>query len=189
MSPLVEQSEKYREAADELLASSKLPEILSKYGRVTFVGSYAADLMMHGDIDIHVLRDQPFDKGEILKIFNDLVASTKFNSYYIGDWNGSNLHPEFPYGYYIGLKIALNGDNWKIDMWFVDEEEQRRFNEANFDVTKVTLTPEQREAILTLKKYRNDNKVKMSGQNIYEAVVKDGVRTVEEFNASRARLP
>lgn len=192
-SPLVEQSEKYREVADELLASFKLPEILSKYGRVTFVGSYAANLMMHGDIDIHILRDRPFDKAETLKIFNDLVASTKFNSYYIGDWNGSNLHPEFPYGYYIGLKIALNGDNWKIDMWFVDEEEQQRFNDANFDITKVTLTPGQREAILALKKHRNNNGIKISGQKIYESVVKDGMRTVEAFekafweNASNPR--
>ncbi|MFA6554116.1 MAG: hypothetical protein WCS89_01260 [Candidatus Paceibacterota bacterium] len=181
MSLLTEQSNKFKSLADDLLASSKLPQILEKYGQVRFVGSYSAGLMMHGDIDIHILRDKEFTKQETLNMFNEIVASTKFNSYYIGDWNDSNVHPKFPYGYYIGLKTRIGDIRWKIDIWFVSIAEQNRFNKENMDVTKLTLSDEQREAILTFKKYRQENGVKISGQEIYEMVINKGINKLEEF--------
>lgn len=181
MSLHTKQSDKLKSLADELLTSSKLPQILKKYGQVRFVGSYAARLMMHGDIDIHILREKEFSKQETLDIFNDIVASTKFNSYYIGDWNNTNIHLEFPYGYYIGLKTLIGDIKWKIDLWFVSTAEQNRFNGENMDVTKITLSEEQREAILSFKKYRQENSVKISGQEIYEMVINKGVVKLEEF--------
>lgn len=181
MSLLTEQSDKFKSLADELLASSKLPQILEKYGQVRFVGSYAAGLMMHGDIDIHILRDKEFSKQETLDIFNEIVASTKFNSYYIGDWNDNNIHPELPYGYYIGLKTRNGDTKWKIDIWFLDVAEQERFDKENMDVTKLTLSNEQRDTILTFKKYRQDNGIKISGQEIYEMVINKGVVGLDEF--------
>ncbi|MEI7463436.1 MAG: hypothetical protein WCK03_03515 [Candidatus Taylorbacteria bacterium] len=181
MSLLTEQSSKFKKLADELLASSKLLQILEKFGQIRIVGSYAAGLMMHGDIDIHILRDKEFSKQETLDIFNEIVALTKFNSYYIGDWNDSNVHPEFPYGYYIGLKTRIGDIKWKIDMWFLSIAEQERFDKENMDVTKLTLSDEQREAILTFKKYRQENNIKISGQEIYELVINKGVKKLDEF--------
>ncbi len=178
MSLLTEQSDNFKSLADELLASSKLPQILEKYGQVRFVGSYAAELMMHGDIDIHILRDKEFSRQETLDMFNEIVASTKFNSYYIGDWNDSNAHPEFPYGYYIGLNTRIGEIKWKIDIWFLSIAEQERFDRKNMDVTKIALSDEQREAILTFKKYRQENNIKISGQEIYEMVIKNGITKV-----------
>ncbi len=181
MSLLTEQSNKFKSLADELLAFSKLPQILEKYGHVRFVGSYATGLMMHGDIDIHILRDKEFSKQETLDIFNEIVASTKFNSYYIGDWNDSNVHPEFPYGYYIGLKTRIGDIKWKIDIWFLSIAEQDRFDRGNMDVTKIASSNEQREAILAFKKYRQENGVKISGQEIYEMVINKDVVGLDEF--------
>jgi hypothetical protein len=181
MSLLIEQSDKFKNLADELLISSKLPQILEKYGLIRFVGSYAALLMMHGDIDIHILREKEFSKQETLDMFNDIVASTKFNSYYIGDWNDSNVHPEFPYGYYIGLKTRIGDIKWKIDIWFLSNAEQERFDKENMDITKLTLTDEQREAILSFKKYRQENGIKISGQEIYEMVINKGVTKLDDF--------
>ncbi|MFA6294895.1 MAG: hypothetical protein WC666_00535 [Candidatus Paceibacterota bacterium] len=181
MSLLTEQSNEFKKLADELLVSSKLPQVLEKYGQIRFVGSYAAGIMMHGDIDIHILRDKDFSKQETLDMFNEIVASTKFNSYYIGDWNESNLHPEFPYGYYIGLKTRVGDIKWKIDIWFLSIAEQGRFDKENMDVTKIALTDEQREAILTFKKYRQENSIKISGQEIYEMVINKGVIKLNEF--------
>lgn len=181
MSLLTEQSDKFKKLADELLASSKLLQILEKFGQIRIVGSYAAGLMMHGDIDIHILRDKEFSKQETLDMFNEIVASTKFNSYYIGDWNDSNVHPEFPYGYYIGLKTRIGDIKWKIDIWFLSIAEQERFDKENMDVTKIALSDEQREAILAFKKYRQENGVKISGQEIYEMVTNTGVVKLDEF--------
>lgn len=181
MSSLTEQSETLKKLADELLSSSNLLKILGKYGQVTFVGSYSAGLMMHGDIDIHILREKDFTKEETLDMFNEIVLATKFNSYYIGDWNDSNAHPEFPYGYYVGLKKGYADVNWKIDMWFVSTSEQELFDQKNFDVTKISLTDEERTAILTFKKYRQENGIKISGQKIYEMVINKGMRDLENF--------
>ncbi len=181
MSLLTKQSDKFKALADELLASSGLLQILDKYGKVRFVGSYAAKLMMHGDIDIHVLREKEFNKQETLDIFNNIVASTKFNSYYIGDWNDTNTHPEFPDGYYIGLKTRIGDIKWKMDLWFLSMAEQDRFDRENMDVTKITLSEEQREAILMFKKYRQENSVKISGQEIYEMVINKKVMNLDGF--------
>jgi len=181
MSSHTERSKKFKKLADELLASAKLTQILDKYGQVRFVGSYSAGLMMHGDIDIHILRDKEFSKQETLDIFNEIVASTKFNSYYIGDWNDSNIHPEFPYGYYIGLKTRIGDIKWKIDIWFLSIAEQEKFDRRNMDITKIALSNEQREAILKFKKYRQDNDIKISGQEIYEMVINKGIMELNIF--------
>src|SRR3989344_6699736 len=150
MNSLLEESKKYRKLADELLGSSKLIPVLEKFGEIKFVGSYVARLQMSGDIDIHVLRDKSFTKDETLLIFNEIVKNTRFNSYYIGDWNNTNLHPEFPEGYYIGLKIWFDDEKWKIDIWLVSKTEQKKFDREHSDITKANLTLEQREEILRL---------------------------------------
>lgn len=181
MSFLTEQSAKYRKMADELLSSSGLISVLEKIGKVNFVGSYKADLMMHGDIDIHILREKPFSKEETLQIFNIIVKSTKFNSYYIGDWNGGNIHPEFPEGYYIGLKTKFADEKWKIDIWLVSYAEQEKFDKIYLDITKENLSDEQKEAILKFKKYRNEKGIKISGQMIYEMVLKRNIKDIGQF--------
>ena len=171
MNSLLEESKKYRKLADELLGSSGLIPVLEKFGEIKFVGSYVAGLQMSGDIDIHVLRDKPFTKDETLEIFNEIVKNTKFNSYYIGDWNNTNLHPEFPEGYYIGLKIRFADEKWKIDIWLVSKTEQEKFDREHFDIAKTNLTSGQHEKILRLKKHRRENNLKISGQEIYEKVL------------------
>lgn len=171
MNSFLEESKKYKKLSDELLGSSGLIPVLEKFGEVCFVGSYAAELQMSGDIDIHVLRDKSFTKDETLVVFNDIVKNTKFNSYYIGDWNGTNLHLEFPEGYYIGLKVWFADEKWKIDIWLLGKDEQDKFDREHFDIVKANITPEQREEILRLKKHRRENNLKISGQEIYEKVL------------------
>lgn len=172
MISLLKESKKYKGLSEELLSSSGLIPILEKFGEIKFVGSYAAELQMSGDIDIHVLRDKSFIKEETLVVFNEIVKNTKFNSYYIGDWNGTNLHPEFPEGYYIGLKIWFANEKWKIDIWLMSKVEQEKFGRVHFDITKAKITLEQSEEILRLKKHRRENNLKISGQEIYEKVLK-----------------
>lgn len=170
-STLKTESEAYKKSANTLIAESGILDILKKYGEPVFVGSYAANLMMDGDIDIHVLRGQPFSKEDTLTVLTDLFRHTQFNSYYIGDWNGGAIHPEFPDGYYIGLKRRFAGEKWKIDIWLVSKSEQDKFDRKNFDIAKTTITPAQREEILRLKKDRKENNLKISGQEIYKKVL------------------
>lgn len=170
-STLKTESETYKKNADALIAESGILDILKKYGEPVFVGSYAADLMMSGDIDIHVLREKSFNREDTLVVLTDFFRSTTFNSYYLGDWNGGDIHPDFPEGYYIGLKKRFVGEKWKIDIWLVSKSEQDKFDRENFDIAKTTITPAQREEILRLKRDRKENNIKISGQEIYKKVL------------------
>lgn len=180
---LFEQSDNYKKIADELIIESNLLSILKKYGEPIFVGAYSGNVMMSGDIDIHVIRSQRFTKKEVLDIYNDIFLKTQFNSYYIGDWNDTNQHIEFPEGYYIGLKSFHSGEKWKIDIWFVSEAEQKRrdSDKTLLNIAKVILTPEQRASILEFKRYRNEHKIKIAGQKIYELVLIKKISQLEEF--------
>ena len=163
------QSEQYKKNADALIAESGILDILKKYGEPIFVGSYAANLMMNCDIDIHVLREKPFSKEETLEVLTDFFRRERFNSYYIGDWNGTNIYPEFPDGYYIGLKIMFEGEKWKIDVWLMSKSEQERIEQEQFNIAKAVITQEQRAEILRLKKENNPKIV--PSQKIYEKVL------------------
>ncbi|OHA19700.1 MAG: hypothetical protein A3C08_00505 [Candidatus Taylorbacteria bacterium RIFCSPHIGHO2_02_FULL_47_18] len=59
---LGKESERYKKNADALITESGILDILKKYGTPVFVGSYAANLMMSADIDIHILREKPYKK-------------------------------------------------------------------------------------------------------------------------------
>lgn len=184
MSELTQESENYRKLADNILTSSKIIETLEKHGEVIPHGSYVANLMMNGDIDIYVVKGKNFTQEEVLEIFNEVYLSTKdkFRSYYIGgNWDDVRRGDQFPYGHYMGMKAVIEEEKWKIDIWFISKEEQERLSKEKFDITKVNVTPEQRETILRFKKYRNENSLSVSGQQIYELLIYKNVSDISEL--------
>jgi len=181
MSELTEISKRFKEQADKLLIKTGLVEDLEKYGKVYFTGAYAGSLMMHGDVDITVVRDKPYSIEEVFEIFKCLYFKRKFRSYFIGgDWDDPRKGTEFPNGYYFGLKEKIGGERWKFDVWFISEKDFKERNKL-FSINKIELTDEQREQILFFKKYRKDNKLDVLGQTIYKAVLEGKCRTIKEF--------
>lgn len=182
MSELIKSSNKFKEVADVLLSQTGLIDDLKKFGEVNFSGAYAGNVMMHGDIDITVVRNTQYSADEVLDILKELYHKGTFRSYFVkGDWDDDRKGNEFPHGHYIGMKQRLNGEKWKIDVWFVGKEEFEQRKKNLLDISSVTLTDKQRQIILEIKKYRNDNKLKISGQEIYEAVLNKEVTNVDEF--------
>jgi hypothetical protein len=181
MSKLTNISNQYKIKADKLLAKTGLIKTLEKFGKAYFVGSYAYDLMMNGDIDIEVVRAKKFTKKEVAEIFTKLYLADKFRSYFLkGNWSDPRLGKEFPNGNYIGLKEKIDGESWKIDIWFMSEEEfYQRAKKTAF--IRQEITAAQRELILTLKKYKNDQKIYFTGYQIYELVLGGKVKSLKEF--------
>ncbi|MBN2094233.1 MAG: hypothetical protein JW740_02605 [Candidatus Zambryskibacteria bacterium] len=131
MEEILEENKKYQKTADELLKSSGLLDILKKYGEVHFAGAYSAGLMMHGDIDMRVVRDKEFTVEEVFEIFKELYFAGKFRSYFIsGDWDDPRKGKEFPDGCYVGIKMDLNDERWKLDIWFVSKIELERYRQG-----------------------------------------------------------
>lgn len=175
---IIETSASWKKKADQLLLDKGLVADLSEFGDVHFTGAYAYDLMMHGDIDISIVRDSAYSTEEVLNIFNKLYLQRKFRSYFIGgDWDDARKGVEFPHGYYIGLKEKLDGERWKFDLWFMSKEEfNSRFNNNGLK----SISEQQKKLILECKKYRNENKLSMTGQEIYNQVLSGKITKVED---------
>lgn len=182
MSELSDISNKLKAEADVLLAQTGIVSDLKNYGEVHFCGAYAGNVMVHGDIDITVVRENPYSAEEVLDILKALYLKGKFRSYFIkGDWDDDRKGNEFPHGHYIGMKQRINGNKWKVDVWFIGKKEFESRKATSLDIGSVSLSNEQRELILEIKKYRQDNHLDISGQEIYDAVLKRGIKSVAEF--------
>ena len=160
MSSLLKESGQYKKTADKLLKKSNLTAVLKKYGDALFVGSYSANLMMAGDIDICVVKDKTFSIKNVFDAYKDIYFSTNkfFRSYFVhGDWDDPRLGNEFPNGRYVGLKTRIDGEKWKIDIWFLSKKEVLRLKKDYLNINEIKLSPRQKELILRFKKYRQEN--------------------------------
>ena len=180
---LLETSNKYKETVDTFLKSSQLLNVLEKYGRIEFKRSYDGNVMLHGDVDIKVIRDTDYTQDKMFTILRDIhdTCNDNIRSLFIkADWDDPRFGRQYPYGRYIGLKTQINNERWKFDIWFISETEATR-DRGVLDISKTNLTKEQRTKILEFKQYRKDHGLKVSGQEIYEAVLTNGFSCPREY--------
>lgn len=169
-----------REEADKLLDASNLYQVLSKYGKVEFTGSYKYDLMLSPDIDIYLVVEE-VSKSVAQNLLTELISLGWWNGYLLYDWVkfSSDNHPSFPKSYYVGLKTTQGSLRWKVDIWLVTSEQLKTVEEGWIENS--TKDDKIREAILRIKQSREEGLVNTTSHQIYEAVIKDSVRTVDEF--------
>ncbi len=176
---IINTSKEWKEKADALLLEKDLVKDLSRFGEVHFTGAYSYNLMMHGDIDISVARESDFSVEEVFEIFKTLYMERKFRSYFIGgDWDDPRKGEEFPKGFYVGLKEKINGERWKFDIWFMSKKEYAgREQRPGF----ADMTEDQRKLILECKQLRNEKKLSITGQEIYDLVLDGKINSADEL--------
>lgn len=174
---ILARSKQVKKDADKLLSDSKLLELLGRFGKVEITGSHALDLMLTGDIDIHLFGQ--FDRKKAQEVLDALIVETKMTGYMFFDWV-TYQNPAFPNGYYLGIKQKMDGYNkqWKIDIWLISEA---RPENINYMELLKNCSEEEKIAILTLKEWRDESDPGLSSTEIYDAVMKKGIKTVEEF--------
>lgn len=180
---ILKASDAYKLAANKFITESRLLDVLQKYGRIEYEGAYAGNVMLHGDVDIKVIKNTNYSQKEMFVILKDIhdTCDNAFKSLFIkADWDDPRFGHQFPFGKYIGLKTHLNDERWKFDIWFISEDEAARDRHV-LDISKVNLTELQREKILEFKQYRKDHNLKVSGQEIYEAVLEGGFTDPKTF--------
>lgn len=176
---LLKQSEKVKKDADKILKDLHLKNILSKYGKVKFVGSYDYGLMLNEDIDLHVIVDK-LDRENAIKILNEFIVKSEVLGYMFFDWMKYS-DDKFPTGYYLGLNLKADGyeKQWKIDIWL------RESNDGNNiffdDLIKDRLNQENKLVILDFKQKVRENKLKIPSNEIYKVVLDEGIVDWEEF--------
>lgn len=173
-----------RTEADSILHEKGLLALMEAYGTPHVTGSYALDLMTWRDLDIYLESpDMPEERfselgGRValalrpsrMQFRNERVART----------------PGLPSGLYWGVHAALPGHGlWKIDIWCVLSEECRRLL-RHCDGIARRLTPSARTAILQVKARcceHSEYRYGFSSQDIYTAVLDDGIETFDQFRA------
>lgn len=171
---LLDKSRQIKKEADRLLRRTALLEFLQGLGVVTFVGSYSYDLMVDGDIDIHV-ANPAFTKDDSLAILSAAARTGRFRGYDYYDFT-RRRRAGFPKGYYIGFKTRFLGRKWKIDVWFLPQAS--RLADRTGRLIAKHLTPASRQIILRLKETVKARKMPITSVTIYEAVLLRGVKNI-----------
>jgi hypothetical protein len=176
-----------RAEADAVEAELELAALLGPLGEPVRVGSAALGLMVRRDLDVTVVCSVLDDatRTGVASIGAQLAARPAVREVrFRNDTDFWNIDPAYPDGLYLGVTYrALDGENWTLDIWFIDEPERQP------DLTHLhTLTPRldehSRATIL-------DIKTELAGRegptqpsyNVYRAVLDHGITTAEAFDA------
>jgi hypothetical protein len=178
MNELIAKSRSIKKDADKILKDSSLLEMLTNYGQTKMVGSYAYDLMLNGDIDIHLFVRE-LDRLKAVKLLNELIEQDYFDNYSLIDWV-KNDDLRFPKGYYIGLKKIMAGykKKWKIDIWFLISDTT---DSIDYQKLMQNLDEKKRLKILEFKQFRNQNYPELPSIIIYDAVLKNNIINFKDF--------
>lgn len=110
---LLDVSNRYKETANDFMRSSQLLTVLKKFGRIEYEGAYAGNVMLHGDVDIKIIRDTDYTQDEMFPILKDIhdTCGDNIRSLFIkADWDDPRFGQQYPYGRYISLKTQINDE-------------------------------------------------------------------------------
>jgi hypothetical protein len=164
-----------QQEAFQIIEELNLIDYLTTLGRAHLVGSVALDLIVKPDIDLHLLLDHPNLIETSSTVTAYLLDQLKVREVRVTDWRKEG-----------GIKLGVDqypGESavWSLDIWITDREETGGM--AAMEEFSKLLTPKLREIILEIKDYyhRQDRLRDGISLQIYTAVLKDGVKTIEEF--------
>ena len=179
------------EEADKVVELLQLDALLSNIGRPIRVGSSAMGLMVRRDIDITVVcedlssetRAAFIQAGAKLMLMDRHVVSVRFRND-TGAWNTDPA--SYPDGLYLGVSTRTNeGTDWTLDIWAVDQPE-RQPDLNHLRTLLPRLDDDRRKTILLIKQALAATRScsvesKIPSAYVYDAVVEDGVGSVEQF--------
>ncbi len=167
-------------AARKVLEKSRIADAWQAAGcRVSLVGSLRMGLLAsHRDIDLHV-----YSKGVTTEGSFAIVAGIAGNPDVVEIKCINGLHTdEHCIAWHLSYR-ADDGEIWQIDVIHIEEgTEFDGYFEQMADRIKEVMTPEQRETILRLK-FGTPAGCDFHGVEYYEAVIADGVTTLDELGS------
>ena len=180
---LLAQAVELREEARTLLHEEGLLSIIQQVGPVCVIGSYALNLMTWRDLDISV---QLPDENDIPRFFG--IGQRIVEKFQVArmTFNNPVLLPNFPYGrgLYLGPHMLYRGQNWKVDLWGYGKDDYQ-MNLHKFGRLSDELRDADRLSILRIKNEvckRPEYIHEVTSMDIYEAVAKHNINTIEEFD-------
>jgi hypothetical protein len=174
-----------REIAMALVADLRLLERWEVYGNPCLVGAAAYHLVVAPDIDLDIayLGAPRIEDGfDVLKALarHPRVKAVRF----------ANRIDDVDQGYYWQVRcLALDGVEWKIDMWSMAHDHPGPIARDLVEPMCRVLTDETRAAILSIKEALQKNPPPCPSIFVYQAVLRDGIGSLEDFMDWRAQHP
>lgn len=166
--------------ANEVLNQSGIAEIWRDSGcRVNLIGSLKMGLLMtHRDIDLHVYS-KDITEASSFAIAAKMATDPRISE--IKCINGLQTEEQC-IAWHVTFR-ADDGENWQFDIIHIEEgSTYDGFFERMADRIVEAMTPQQRDTIIKLK-YETTPEYDYHGVEYYEAVIADGVSTIDELHA------
>lgn len=172
---IILRAEYSQEKARDVLRASQIADIWEKAGcRVNIVGSLKMGLLAkHRDIDLHVYSKDITEESSFA-----IAARMAANPHVTEIRCINGLHTD---EHCVAWHVSyMSGDElWQFDIIHIEEgSEYDGFFERMADRICEVMTPEQKETILRLK-FETPAEYDFHGVEYYEAVIADGVTTIE----------
>lgn len=170
-----------RAAAEYVLNQGGLLKELKKYGEPHVIGSYAMDLMVARDLDIDIENS-----NMSLKKLHELTAFILERFSPVWYEAKEEETEEGKTVWFHGFEAYIGGECWNFDLWFFDAVTIERAEAYCSAIAAQTRQdPEAREAILRIKAGLMERNLysfeRYRSVDVYESVLKKGVRDVESF--------
>ncbi len=173
---LVRRADSLQAKARQIIETLGLVSRWSRVGRVAMVGSSRFGLMASPNLDFEVYVERP-EIGVGFEAIRDIAKTPGVKQVLYLNFLGTS-DP----GLYWRVDYAdAEGTLWDVDQWLVPNDHPHAgMAEAFVESMRQTLTDEKRRIILEIKAARPEQP-KCRGIDIYKAVLKDSVKTPEEF--------
>jgi hypothetical protein len=173
--------------AGEVLADLDRAGLFDEVGPPLPTGSYVSGLMCWRDLDVMVLGGADFAPRNVLRLLQRAVDVPGVVGFEYRDERGPRCPTDDARDerYHVPITLCRAGRSWRIDLsvWLHDPHVNvTAWHEALRDA----ITDEQRDAVLRIKDVWHrlpSYPDRVSGMEIYTAVLDDGVRTPEQFAA------
>lgn len=186
MSVYAERAAENTRRAHQIIAALDLQRLWQSIGaEVRQVGSLRMGLLAkHRDLDFHIYSDR-IDIRSDFEVMGRLASCPGIERIAFGNSLDTDEACVEWHAWYRDEDNEL----WQIDLIHILRGSRYDgYFEQVADRIAAALTDERREAILRLK-FETPDELKIMGIEYYQAVIRDGIRTWEEFEAWRAAHP
>lgn len=165
---LEKHSEDTKRQANLLLQSTKILDILNKFGDAHVVGSYSLNIMYGPDLDILVETNDI--KKNSTSALQEIIDKALFRKIEYGDFVKFPMENR-PKGYILVLKAEVENVKWEVEVWFLKDISKQL---SEYKQLKSRIAVDNRIEILEAKHLRdtsNTDKHKLRSFEIYEQIL------------------
>jgi len=155
-------SKNTRKQAEALLKSTRILDVLKKYGNVHLIGSYPLNIMYGPDIDI-VVESKNIRKSSV-NALKEIVDKKLFRKIEYGDFVKFPMEKR-PKGYILVLKAVVENVKWEIEVWFLEDVSEQL---GHYNFLESEITKQKRIKILKAKCLRDTSKKSKHALSSYE---------------------